>query len=116
MSPSNDTLDLFFHDLKKYNSTNYRHICGCDLTNIDSTAFKAFSSVVTRYFIFVEKHPELSDIDAKMLYFQAKIDLVAKYFSEYPMSDPSKLKPFKDIFDKYIDIHEEDSYEQLAAV
>lgn len=48
--------DLFFKDLKSYNSTNFRTLLKTDLQGNanTSTVHKAFSSVVTRYFIFRE--------------------------------------------------------------
>ena len=56
---------------------------------------KAFSSVVTRYFIFKEQHPEISDAENNLLYFKLKLDLVAKYFSEYPDTSTDNLVAFQ---------------------
>ena len=36
-----------------------------------------------------------------MLYYQLKIDLIAKYFSEYPESDISPLKAFQEELQKF---------------
>lgn len=89
----------FFHDLKSYNSTNFRTLLTADLSGCidDSKILKSFSSIVTRYFIFKEKHAgEYSDSDFNLLYYQLKIDLVSKYFSEYPDTDASTLAYFQD--------------------
>lgn len=86
---------LFFHDLKSYNSTNFRTIEKAELATDDATVHKAFSSVVTRYFIFVERHPEISDEERRILYFKLKIDMIARYFSEYPDVNLDLLKPFQ---------------------
>ena len=59
---------LFFRELKSYNSTNFRTIQHADLSKQNATVHKAFSSVVTRYFIFAERHPEISDSDRRILY------------------------------------------------
>lgn len=85
----------FFHDLKQYNSTNFKTIEKADLSKDDATVHKAFSSVVTRYFIFAERHPEISDEDKRILYFKLKIDMIARYFSEYPDVNLDLLKPFQ---------------------
>lgn len=86
---------LFFSDLKNYNSTNYRTLVAADLSAITPTVYKSFSSVITRYFIFAERHPELSPSELKMLYYKLKIDMVALFFSSYPDVDIQLLIPFQ---------------------
>lgn len=98
--------DLFFKDLKSYNSTNFRTLLKTDLQGNanTSTVHKAFSSVVTRYFIFREKHAaEFTDSQFNILYFQLKIDLISKYFSEYPDADISTLVSFQNKIREYND-------------
>ena len=55
MLSSNQLVQLFFKDLKQYNATNFKTIAKADLSKNDATVHKAFSSVVTRYFIFKER-------------------------------------------------------------
>lgn len=86
---------FFFKELHAYNSSNFKAIAKADLTRQDATVHKAFSSAVTRYFIFREKHPEISDSEFKMLYFKLKLDLVAAYFSEFPETDTDNLVGFQ---------------------
>lgn len=95
MASSNSLVHTFFHDLKKYNSTNFRAIETSDLSVPNPSVHKAFSSVVTRYFIFCEKHPEISDLDLRILFFKLKIDLIARYFSEYPDVNTDQLRAFQ---------------------
>lgn len=95
MLSSLDLSNMFFKDLKSYNSTNFRTIEKADLSKDDATVHKAFSSVVTRYFIFAERHPEISDHERRILYFKLKIDMVARYFSEYPDVNLDLLKAFQ---------------------
>ena len=95
MISSKELTQTFFHDLKQYNSTNFRTILKADLSKEDATVHKAFSSVVTRYFIFSEKHPEVTDTDKRILYFKLKIDMIARYFSNYPDVSLDELKPFQ---------------------
>lgn len=95
MPSSLELTQLFFHDLKQYNSTNFRTIEKATLKKDDATVHKAFSSVVTRYFIFAERHPEISDEDKRILYFKLKIDMIARYFSEYPDVNIDLLKAFQ---------------------
>lgn len=95
MLSSLELTQLFFKDLKAYNSTNFRTIEKMKLDREDATVHKAFSSVVTRYFIFAERHPEISDEERRILYFKLKIDMIAKYFSEYPDVNLDLLRPFQ---------------------
>jgi len=87
--------NTFFKELHQYNSTNFKNILHADLSQKDPVVHKAFSSVVTRYFIFKEKHPEISDAEHNILYFKLKLDLVAKYFSEYPDTSTDNLIAFQ---------------------
>ena len=98
---------MFFHELKQYNSTNFRTIEKTDIGSDDPTLHKSCSSVVTRYFIFREKHPEISDAEMKMLYFQLKIDMIARYFSEYPAASVDDLRPFQTELRNYVKTNKE---------
>lgn len=93
---------LFFHDLHEYNSTNFKTIARADLSKENATVHKAFSSVVTRYFIFAERHPEISDADRRILYFKLKIDMIARYFSDYPDVNLDLLKAFQLELQQYL--------------
>lgn len=95
MLSSLELTQLFFKDLKSYNSSNFRTIEKADLSQDDATVHKAFSSVVTRYFIFAERHPEISQEERRILYFKLKIDMIAEYFSQYPDVNLDLLKPFQ---------------------
>lgn len=95
-------VELFFGDLKRYNNSNFKAIANADLTKKDAAVHKAFSSVVTRYFIFKEKHPELSDTDHRMLYYLLKLDLIAVYFSEFPDTSTDYLVAFQLELKRYI--------------
>lgn len=116
MLSSNQLTNLFFSELRNYNLTNFKAIQKADLSIQDASVHKAFSSVVTRYFIFKEKHPELSDTEHNILYFKLKLDLVAKYFSEYPDTSTDNLVAFqielrdyvKNVVHKGANIHEQD--------
>lgn len=98
-----DITELFFHDLKQYNSTNFRTIRSADLRDEDPAVYKSFSSVVTRFFIFKERHPEISDNDMRILFFRLRIDMIARYFSEYPASSIEDLVPFQNELRRYVD-------------
>ena len=95
-------MNIFFKELKTYNSTNFRTLCRVDLLEGSPIAHKAFSSVVTRFFIFCEKHPELSATDVRMLYFALRIDMISKYFADYPESDMIQLQAFQNELKKYV--------------
>ena len=95
MASNSELISLFFSDLKNYNSNNFRIIEKADLSKEDARVFKSCSSVVTRYFIFRERHPEVSDQDMKILYYRLGLDQIARYFSEYPSACVEDLKPFQ---------------------
>lgn len=107
MNSNKDTASLFFSELKKYNMTNFRTIAKADLVEDDPIVHKAFSSVVTRFFIFLEKHPELTQSEGNMLFFKLKIDMIARYFSEYPASQLDELRPFQLEMHHYLKSHKE---------
>lgn len=86
---------LFFNELKQYNSSNFKTLCTACLSVANPAVIKAFSSVITRYFIFCEKHPEISVIDKRVLYFQLKVDMVARFFANYPDMDIADLVAFQ---------------------
>lgn len=102
MLSSLELTKLFFRDLKSYNSSNFRTIEKADLSQENATVHKAFSSVVTRYFIFAERHPEISDSDRRILYFKLKIDMIARYFSDYPDTNLDLLKAFQLELQQYV--------------
>lgn len=101
---NSDVYTTFFTELKQYNSTNFKTLHTADLSSeADVSTKKAFSSVVTRYFIFCEKHPELTSTDTHILYYQLKIDMIARYFANYPNSNINELKPFQLELQNYLD-------------
>lgn len=87
--------NVFFNELKHYNSSNFRSLHQADLSSASPDIIKAFSSVITRYFIFCEKHPEISDIEKRMLYFQLKIDMIARFFANFPNTNTDDLIAFQ---------------------
>ena len=97
-----DIVKLFFSELKKYNLTIFRTLEKADLSESNPIIHKAFSSVVTRYFIFCEMHPELLDVDKRVLYFKLKIDMLSKYFAEYPDGELDALKAFQSELRNYV--------------
>lgn len=105
MRSSKELTDLFFRSLKEYNSSNFKTLERADLSKEDAVVHKAFSSVLTRYFIFREKHPEITDEENKILYFKLGLDLVAKYFSEYPETSTDNLIGFQVVLRNYVKEH-----------
>lgn len=100
--------NLFLSELKQYNSTNYKTLVSAKILDAsDAIVHKAFSSVVTRFFIFKEKHPELTDAEIRVLYFKLGIDTVAQYFSEYPEGDVNLLLSFQSKLKAYANKSEE---------
>lgn len=108
MRTSKELTDSFFFDLKRYNQTNFKTIAKADLSKQDAVVHKSFSSVITRYFIFREKHPEVSDTEHRILYFKLKLDMIARYFSEYPEVDPANLVAFQLELKEYVKNHRKD--------
>lgn len=106
---TNDLINCFFGDLKRYNSSNFKTLEKADLTKDGDSPMvrKSFSSVITRYFIFREKHPEITDEENRILYYKLKLDLVAKYFSEYPETSTDNLVAFQIELRNYVKEHRE---------
>lgn len=102
MRSTKELTNIFFSDLRRYNLTNFKTIAKADLTKQDATVHKSFSSVLTRYFIFKEKHPEVSEVEHKMLYFKLKLDMIASYFSQYPDTSTDNLVAFQIELKNYI--------------
>lgn len=95
MSSNIELSELFLKELKQYNTTNFKKLINCNVEDDDFQVHKAFSSVVTRFFIFAEKHPEISDVSIRILYYKLNIDLISQYFTQYPDMNPDLLKPFQ---------------------
>lgn len=108
MKTSKELTDMFMSDLKRYNQTNFKTIAKADLSKQDATVHKSFSSVITRYFIFREKHPEVTDTEHRILYFKLKLDMIAKYFSEYPDTTTDNLVAFQLELRDFIKEHRKD--------
>ena len=102
MMTAKDLEHIFFKELKAYNQPNFKAIAKADLSKQDAAVHKAFSSAVTRYFIFREKHPEISEGEFNMLYYKLKLDLVAVYFSEFPDTTTDNLVGFQLELKRYI--------------
>ncbi len=100
---SKELVALFFEDLKTFNSSNFKVLCTTDVSSETSKVYKCCSSVITRYFIFREHHPEISESSMKLLYFKLRLDLIARYFSEYPAANIDDLKPFQRELQLYVD-------------
>lgn len=92
---SNTLCCTFFTELKQYNNSNFKALYTADIEELKPEILKAFSSVPTRYFIFCEKHPELSDTEKNLLYYQLKIDMIGRFFSNYPNTAPDDLVAFQ---------------------
>lgn len=115
MRSSNELTELFFGDLKRFNQSNFKTIYRADLSKQDATVHKAFSSVVTRYFIFKEKHPEVSEVEHKMLYFKLKLDMVADYFANYPDTTTDNLVAFQIELKNYVKQHRNKNIDEQEA-
>lgn len=95
MRTSKELTNLFMSELKRYNQTNFKTIERADLSKQDAVVHKAFSSVITRYFIFREKHPEVTEVEHQILYFKLKLDMIANYFAEFPDTTTDNLVAFQ---------------------
>lgn len=104
---TNELMCLFFTDLKKYNITNFNHLLNANLAThtYDPVALKSFSSVITRFFIFKEKHPEISDDEGQLLYYKLKLDMISRYFSQLPDGSPEDLVAFQKELKEFIKEH-----------
>ena len=115
---TNELINLFFSELKKYNRSNFKTLEKADLSKDGDSPMvrKSFSSVITRYFIFREKHPEINDVDNKILYYKLRVDQVAKYFSEYPETSTDNLVGFQVELRNYVKEHKDTQSETQLEV
>lgn len=113
---TNELINLFFSELKHYNNTNFKSLVEADLHNNgdDPMVMKAFSSALTRYFIFHEHHPEITDEQNRIIYYKLKFDLIGKYFSEYPETDSDNLIAFQVELRRYVKEHGNDAEDTVA--
>jgi hypothetical protein len=107
MKSTKELTETFFSDLRSYNSSNFKTIEKADLSVENAIVHKSFSSVITRYFIFREKHPEITDVENKVLYFKLGLDKIAQYFSEYPDTSTDNLVSFQIELRNYVKEHKE---------
>jgi hypothetical protein len=105
---------MFFNELKQYNRTNFMNLYTVDISKEDAAVIKAFSSVITRYFIFCEKHPEITDLDKRILYFRLNIDKIARFFANYPDTDLEDLVAFQAELKHYIKRNGDDADVEFA--
>lgn len=100
-------VSTFFTDLKGYNSTNFKHIKDADVHAdvANPVVLKSFSAVITRYMIFIEKHPEISREENNILYYKLKLDLVADFFRQYPELNPDYLVGFQLELKRFVKEH-----------
>lgn len=109
MRSTNELINIFLSELKKFNSSNFKTLEKADLTKDGDSPMvrKSFSSVITRYFIFREKHPEITEVENRVLYYKLGLDKVARYFSEYPETSTDNLVAFQVELKKYVKEHQE---------
>jgi len=107
MRSTKELTDLFFMNLKEFNNSNFKTLEKADLTKESPIVHKAFSSALTRYFIFIEKHPEITEVENKVLFFKLKLDQVGQYFSEYPDGSLENLVGFQIELRNYVKEHKE---------
>lgn len=101
---TNELIKLFMSELKRYNNSNFKTLEKADLSKDGDSPMvrKSFSSVITRYFIFREKHPEIAEVDSRIIYYKLGLDKVALYFSEYPETTTDNLISFQVELRKYV--------------
>jgi hypothetical protein len=83
----NDYSKMFFDMTRGHNSTNWGKLVVAIKTetpSLNQPTWKALSSLVTRYWLFIEKHPDMSESDCHMLYYILGIDRIGKLISTYP--------------------------------
>lgn len=113
----NELINLFFSELKKYNQSNFKTLEKADLSKDvdDPIVKKSFSSAITRYFIFRDKHPEIDEVSERIMYYKLGFDKIGKYFSEYPDTTNDNLVGFQVELRKYVKEHK-DAIEKSSEV
>jgi hypothetical protein len=116
---ANELINLFFSELKKYNGSNFKTLKTADLKRDGDNPMvrKSFSSVLTRYSIFCEKHPEIDEVNSRIMYYRLGLDKIGLYFSEYPDTTTDNFVCFQVELRKYIKANQDtetDTEEQTA--
>ena len=116
MTP-NELINLFFSELKKYNGSNFKTLKNADLKHDgdDPVVRKAFSSVLTRYSIFCEKHPEVDKVNSRIMYYRLGLDKIGLYFSEYPDTTADNFVCFQVELRKYVKANQDKDEEEETA-
>lgn len=106
---TNELITLFFSELKRYNSSNFKTLEKADLSRDGDSPMvrKSFSSVLTRFNIFCEKHPEINTVDTKIMYYKLGLDKIGLYFSEYPDTTTDNFIGFQVELRNYVKAHNE---------
>lgn len=104
---TDELVNEFFSDLKKYNPTNFKTLWKADLSKNtdDPVILKSFSSVLTRYLIFKEKHPEIPREEHNLIYYKLKLDLIGKFFEHYPNASTDNFIAFQIELKSYLAEH-----------
>ena len=110
---TNELINLFFFELKHYNSSNFKTLERANLAQGDDDPIvrKAFASVITRFNIFCEKHPELDKVSTRIIYYKLGIDKIGQYFSEFPDATVEKFMSFQVELKNYVKAHKEEHEE-----
>jgi len=90
-----DYSKMFMEETRHYNVTNFRRLRSClevPRPVLDQPTWKALTSLVTRYWIFAEKHPEMTASDRNMLYFLIGLDRIGKLMACHPRCDDEEFK------------------------
>lgn len=118
---TNELINFFFFELKKFNTNNFKTLKTADLKNNgdDPLVRKAFSSVLTRFNLFCEKHPEIDDVSIKIMYYKLGLDKIGQYFSEFPETSTDNFVTFQVELRKYVKslegTEEEETNEQVVS-
>jgi hypothetical protein len=83
----NDYSKMFFNMTRGHNSTNWRKLVAAfqdETPTLNQPTWKALSSLVTRYWLFIEKNPDMSESDRHMLYYILGIDRIGKLIATHP--------------------------------
>lgn len=88
-----DRKSLFLHELFKYNKNNYEQLHkSTNLDELDINVYKAATSLITRYFIWVQNHPELSEDEVNQMFYILSLDEILQAISEFPQIPVDKLR------------------------
>lgn len=83
----------FLTELFKYNKNNYMQLKRASSEEeLDINVFKAATSLITRYFIWIQNHPELPESEIHSMFYVLSLDELLEGIAAFPAIPTDKIR------------------------